>query len=299
MTEAIDSELLMLLSRLNKVQKEVGGGKKNMLQAGGDRGGVDRFLDLSERMRERLENIKTCIEEIRKLEKIPGSNPTELITNQSKVRSELIVLGEEYKEIDSLYRLEKKKKRSRFKPEELAARGQIVQQIAQSVQEIKEMQRSNFVKGIETKRMVIMEESELFRKQDLETGPPGSTPVQARGVVGSRNNQMTDLQRDQLMIIKQRDHQVDEAVEEIGKGLDILRELAMQANQEVKLQNTMLDQLEEKVGDVQEKVLNLNERMKDTLEKAREGDKICMDIVCLVILIGMIIVLVKLSTANA
>lgn len=38
----------------------------------------------------------------------------------------------------------------------------------------------------------------------------------------------------------------------------------------------MLDTLEEKVNDVQDHVTNINEKMKDTLEKARKSDKICM-----------------------
>jgi hypothetical protein len=50
-------------------------------------------------------------------------------------------------------------------------------------------------------------------------------------------------------------------------GVDILHEIARAANEEVKLQNRMLDTLEEKVNDVQDHVMNLNERMKDTLDK--------------------------------
>ncbi len=46
-----------------------------------------------------------------------------------------------------------------------------------------------------------------------------------------------------------------------------MHELAKTANEEVKLQNRMLDTLEEKVNDVQDHVMNLNERMKDTLDK--------------------------------
>lgn len=40
----------------------------------------------------------------------------------------------------------------------------------------------------------------------------------------------------------------DDEIEEIGKGVDILRELALAANEEIKIQNKMLDTLEEKVG---------------------------------------------------
>lgn len=43
---------------------------------------------------------------------------------------------------------------------------------------------------------------------------------------------------------------------------------------------------------------NLNVKLKATLEDARKSDKICVDIFCVILLIGMIIVLVKLSREN-
>lgn len=309
MSDSLDSELISLINRINKVQAAVGAKKKNGMFAD-SRGKIDHFIDLSERMKERLETIKTAVDEIKKLEKVPGANPTELITNQSKVRTELNLISEEWKELDTVHRLEKRKKRSRYTQEELDARGMVVYTLQMSIQAIKDSQRSGFVKGIETKRMLTMEESDLFKKRDIETGGDPNNPnnsmssATASAVggtgprIGARNNQMTDQQRAQLMMLKERDQEFDVQIDEIGKGLDILRELAMQANEEVKLQNTMLDVLEEKVNDVQDRVLNINERMKDTLDKVRKSDKICMDIFCLMILIGMIIVLYKLSTDN-
>lgn len=302
MSEVIDNELNALLSRLNKVQKEIGGGKQKDKNLGhGGNGKVDHFIDLSERMHERLATIKEAVEVIRKLEKVPGANPTELITNQSKVRTEVNIISDEWKELDTVYRLESKKKRSRYTKEELAARQNIVVALQRSIQDIKDSQRSGFVKGIETKRMVTMEESDMFKKRDIETGSqqPGAPPtVQPTGIHGTRNNNMTDQQRGQLMLIRERDREFDQQIDEIGQGLDILRELAAQANEEVKLQNVMLDTLEEKVNDVHDRMLNINERMKDTIEKVRKSDKICMDIFCLMILVGMVIVLYKLSTDN-
>lgn len=308
MSDSLDSELVSLINRINKVQNVIGGKKKGGMFSD-SRGKVDHFIDLSERMKERLETIKTAVDEIKKLERVPGANPTELITNQSTVRTELNLISEEWKELDTIHRLEKRKKRSRYTQEELDARGMVVYTMQVSIQAIKDSQRSGFVKGIETKRMVTMEESELFAKRDLESGAVGASNAGSSGTtgpngmptgprIGARNNQMTEQQRGQLMMIRERDQEFDVQIDEIGKGLDILRELAVQANEEVKLQNTMLDVLEEKVNDVQDRVMNINERMKDTLDKVRKSDKICMDIFCLMILIGMIIVLYKLSTDN-
>lgn len=62
------------------------------------------------------------------------------------------------------------------------------------------------------------------------------------------------------------------------------------------MQNKMLDVLEEKVNDVHDKVSNINVKLKETLDKARASDKICMDIFCVMILVGMIIVLYKINS---
>ncbi len=55
-----------------------------------------------------------------------------------------------------------------------------------------------------------------------------------------------------------------------------MHEIARQANEEIKVQNRMLDVLEEKVNDISEGVSNVNEKLKVTLDKARASDKICM-----------------------
>lgn len=76
------------------------------------------------------------------------------------------------------------------------------------------------------------------------------------------------------------DSQQDEEIDLIGQGVDELRELALTANEEVKLQNRMLEGLEQKMEKTAEKVIGVNEQLKATLDKARKSDKICMVGVC-------------------
>lgn len=104
MSDSIDCELIALINRLNKIQKEIGGGKKD--KGAHDIGGlfyiysitiiiisvieiyyintflelycnsfyegdgkIDRFVDLSSQVTERIQIVKDTIEDIRKLEK--------------------------------------------------------------------------------------------------------------------------------------------------------------------------------------------------------------------------------------
>ena len=44
----------------------------------------------------------------------------------------------------------------------------------------------------------------------------------------------------------------------------------------MKLQSRMLTTLEDKINDVHENILTVNEKLKDTLEKVRDSGKICV-----------------------
>lgn len=68
----------------------------------------------------------------------------------------------------------------------------------------------------------------------------------------------------------------DIEIESIGKGVDELHEIARAANEEVRMQGRMLETLEGKIDDVHDHVSNVNVKLKETLEKARGSDKICL-----------------------
>jgi hypothetical protein len=218
--DAIDAELLSLINKLNRIQREIGGKKNNAHNPNGFFGGdakVDRFMDIQNRMNERVETIKNAVDDINKLEKVPGgSNPKELIGLQSKVRQELVTISEEWKELDMVYRIEVRKKRSRYTKEELESRERILTHLQGTIQELKDIQRAGYVKGYQGYKIATMEESDMFKKRDVETGETKTdkdgnvtqVTTQARGVVGKRNNAMSDNQRDQLLLIKERDQKI-------------------------------------------------------------------------------------------
>ena len=138
------------------------------------------------------------------MEKTSGTNPKDLITEQSKLRQEITLLFDEWKAMETIYRAEVKKKRSKYTPEEMADRNNTLHLFLQEIQGVKEMQRSGYVKsggtgkGYEAVRQVDMADSELFRK-------PKDGETRQGGVHGRRNLDMSDQQRNQLQLIKDRD----------------------------------------------------------------------------------------------
>ena len=88
--------------------------------------------------------------------------------------------------------------------------------------------------------------------------------------------EISGQQKQQMSQIQKRDADIDNAVVALGRNVDVLKDLAMVQNQEIKLQDKMLDQLDGKMEEVGERVLSVNGRLKETLVQARGSDKVCM-----------------------
>jgi hypothetical protein len=146
------------------------------------------------------------------------------------------------------------------------------------------------MQGYQRAALPTIAESEMFRVSDDPSLP------RPKGVQGTRNNDMSDTHRQQLKVIKERDAAIDEEIVKLGQGVDELGEIARAQNQEVKLQNIALTSLEEKVDAVHDKVFNVNQRLKTTLDAVRSSDKICLDIACVIVLIGMVVAVIKVTT---
>ncbi len=217
MPDAIDLEILDLLGKLGQIQQVVGGapkGKDHISAVTAD-GKVDRFIDIRNQMVARLSELKETMDLKNRLEKSPGSNPKELITAQSKIRTELATLQDEFKDLDSILSHETKKKRSKFTPEELQMRQQMLTKLHNEIEGVKEVKRAGYVKGYQGVQMVSMENHEICTAPDgggmggnSGSGTTGTVDRPSRGVYGERNNDMTAEHRMQLHQIKERDAQI-------------------------------------------------------------------------------------------
>jgi len=103
---------------------------------------------------------------------------------------------------------------------------------------------------------------------------------------------MSGDQQQQVMQLEDRDQDFDLQLDELGEGIQDLAEIAQQQGEEVGRQNVMLDTVHGKMDKVNERVSKVNDRMKETLEEVgRAGDKIMVDIMCIVLAIGFAAVL--------
>ena len=99
---------------------------------------------------------------------------------------------------------------------------------------------------------------------------------------------MTDGQRQKLQMIQDRDAEFDQQIDEIGEGIQDLAEIAQMQSEEVQRQNVMLEQVSNRIDNVNEHVQNVNAKMKDKLnEVGRSSDKLCVDIMCILVAVGI------------
>lgn len=295
-TVELDAELEGLIGRLNIVHEAVGGKKEKVNEeiVGAD-GKIDRFMELKVNMMSRLGTIKNLMQQISNQEKT-GSNPKDVVMMQSQLRENMKHLQEDMKEVDALYKKEATKRKSKFSPDELELRKGIRDALAAEVQAIKDAQLTKFAPGYQGRKLATMEESELFRGggADKSGGGAGGAGASSR-VVQSRNMEMTDIQRQTLQQIRERDAQFDSQLDDVSKGLDTLKEIASAQNEEVQRQNIMLDGLAQNIDKVHEKVQNVNASLKEKLDEIGGADKMCMNIMCLVLMLGIMGVIYKLT----
>ena len=110
---------------------------------------------------------------------------------------------------------------------------------------------------------------------------------------------MTGNQRLALHQIRECDAEFDQDLDEIDLGVQDLHELALRQGEEVKRQNQMLNEVGSKIDNAHEHMVNVNAKMKDTLnEVGRSSDKLCVDIMCIVLGIGLAAVIYKMATGG-
>lgn len=122
--------------------------------------------------------------------------------------------------------------------------------------------------------------TEMYFYPQLISDPSGGGKSWTSGPTGVA---MTGSQQVQLQQIRDRDAEFDQDLDEIGEGIQDLHELALRQGEEVQRQNQMLNEVGSKIDAAHEHMVNVNAKMKDTLnEVGRSSDKLCVDIMCIV-----------------
>ncbi|KAJ6972369.1 syntaxin-71-like [Populus alba x Populus x berolinensis] len=79
----------------------------------------------------------------------------------------------------------------------------------------------------------------------------------------------------------------DQGLDVIAEGLDTLKNMAHDMNEEVDRQVPLMDEIDDKVDRAASDLKTTNVRLKDTINKMRSSRNFCIDIILLVIILGI------------
>lgn len=252
-----------------------------------------RFLDLKSTIIEELQNVHKMMEDESqrqsgKTSVAQGNNPKEIIAAQTEIRQAIRKLEQNWEELNSLYSNEAKKRKSRFTPEELEVQSALVTKLQAEIDKVKNASVKGYARGgdvassLNTAALAELDAAPLFSSEIAAAGG-----ANGGGGPSMKQAALTEDQQLQLQQIQERDDDFDAQLEAIGEGLTTLDEIAQKQGEEVKRQSVMLDNLGQRVDNVHEHVTNVNAKMKETLaEVGRSSDKICVDIMCIVMMLG-------------
>uniref|UniRef100_A0A7S2H3E7 t-SNARE coiled-coil homology domain-containing protein n=1 Tax=Helicotheca tamesis TaxID=374047 RepID=A0A7S2H3E7_9STRA len=314
-------ELTSLLTKLYTIQEEVGAKEKttdeekkkkaeNAATMGKSRATKktgSRFLELKSSIVDRLKTIQGLLEEQANRETMSvaqGNNPKETIAAQAEIREQIRQATDEWKEIDALYKNEARKKRSKFTKEELEVQETLVLRLQAEIEKVKDAQSRGYKRGdaatsLNLQALASIDATTLDGEEHAGSSGAFSPSVGGGGwASGPSGVEVTDGQRMQLQQLEDRDADFDRQLDEIGEGIQDLHEIAQIQGEEVRRQNAMLDNVGKKIDDVHEHVTTVNERMKETLDEVRGADKICVDIMCIVLALGFGAVFYNIAKNN-
>lgn len=279
-----------------------------------------KFLQLKGDIVDRLKDIHQMLKDIKEKEQagFGGDNAKEIIKMQAEVREKLRQASDDWKELDEIYKKEARKKRSKFTPEELEVQSELVQRLYAEIEKVKEAQMKGYARGqrentpgIPTKSLFMdsgkysISRAKCFQWNDMESLARFLSLTQKSTVClfsGKKGGQswkgtgggvaLTEGQQQQMLQIEERDADFDRQLDEIGEGIQDLAEIAQMQGEEVANQTQMLEKLHTKMDAANERLAGVNTKMKDTLQEVgRSSDKLCVDIMCIVMMIGFVAVI--------
>lgn len=156
----VDDELTELLTKLYTIQEDIGAKPKstddekrakaeNIATMGKGRKAEkkgSRFLELKSAIVDRLKSIHQLLKDTKELEGAGygGDNAKEIIKLQAEAREQIRQVGDEWNELDGIYKKEARKKKSKFSPEELEVQAELVKRLYTEIEKVKSVQTRGY-----------------------------------------------------------------------------------------------------------------------------------------------------------
>ena len=266
-----------LMSKIEKLQEETGDGPQP--GRGGLRGG-DEFKRLKAHIAQDIREIRLQLKQRDALMQKGASGTKQTAQLSHSIREQLKAARDDANRLKDLHR---KGKGGAGEREE---RGEVVELVFKHIDEVEALDKRRHTSKASASR------AELFSGGG-EKGTPVA-PVQ-RLPVG--DTELPDIETQEgLRQLQQTDQHIDAELAQVAAGVADLKTVALDVRDEVQVQAAMVDEITSKVDKANRHLVNINKKMKKTLQSTRSADRFIVDFICLVILMGIIGYIISMVT---
>jgi chromosome segregation ATPase len=213
------------------------------------------------------------------------------------IRDLLAQMDKDAQELRTINDIEKKKRKSKFARPELERRDQIIDACREEIRALRgSLQNGGQAMTSTTNNLLRMEDHDLFQKGGSAFPGQKSSAFHAANDPSRpyEQEEISEEQGQRLQQLREDQRDQDRIIEQIEDGVMGLGERARAMNEQVSTQKAVIDQLENQVDATHEQLLGVNDKLKATLKELEGDGSFCMDILCVVMLLGMVALLIQL-----
>ncbi|CAG9313806.1 unnamed protein product [Blepharisma stoltei] len=266
------STLDVLLSRLEKIHQNLGGDRIDI----GSRERKDKFAVIRLKCEEQLHTIESCQDQRDKISSFKNNEDPEIIQLKYKI---LLLIKETDKGILELNKiLEKQKsKPKKYAEVDIEAKTNKLSWLERKLEDAKRGEDLGIVVSRKADDLGKLK-AELINFEDITLENIG------------RKGDMLDIEKEAKQRWEDYDQRIDDLAGKIGENVEELRMRALNFNNALDRHEEKLDSLDNVVDQANQELETSTKKLKKLLIKVRAGDKFCVTLCLLIILIGLLTV---------
>ena len=239
----------------------------------------DKFDKLKFELNDKISKCEVLLEEKERIEPKNGKEVIKLKKIDDKINDLIIEIDKDINELEKEYKAQKNKSR---KYENLETKEKIMELLKDKIKILKRKingEEINEEDYSENKTALEQLDDLLKKKKDSGDGE------------NSEGRELYDEEKNAMDEWKKKREEQDEQLDDLGKVIGDLGNEAIKVGQGIADINKKIKPLSVKIDGVGEKIKTQNERLSDLVNKIRKSDKICCDIILILIFLGLICVL--------